>query len=190
MIAKREVHELKQHESKQIPEEQGKVGYKRPPIHTRFEKGISGNPGGVKKGTIYVSEAYKRLMAMPMQEYKAYKPKNPAEAMAMQQIKNALGLSKREITLPSAKEIADRTEGRPAQKVQMEGSLQISHEQQRQVRFLVHTIKKTQQQLGDVTIEEAWGAVELVEREKFGEDVRHLRLAVFAALGVGDEKPG
>jgi hypothetical protein len=40
-------------------------------------------------------------------------------------------------------------------------------------------IRTTQEELGDVTIEEAWGAVELVEREKFETDVSHLRPMVF-----------
>ena len=39
-----------------------------------------------------------------------------------------------------------------------------------------------------VTVEEIWQLVEQQEKGIFNEDVRHLRPAVFAALGVGDEK--
>ena len=48
----------------EIPEEQetSKAVYKRPPIHSRIKKGVSGNPGGVKRGTIFISEAYMRLL--------------------------------------------------------------------------------------------------------------------------------
>ena len=60
-----------------------------------------------------------------------------------------------------------------------------------QVRFLVHTIKQTQQQIGgEVTVEEIWQTIERREMEVFNENVQDLRPAVFAALGVGDEKTG
>jgi hypothetical protein len=52
-----------------------------------------------------------------------------------------------------------------------------------------HVIKQTQRDIGinAVSIEEIWMTVE--ERERIlGEDVRNLRPAVFAALGIGDEK--
>jgi hypothetical protein len=35
---------------KKLPEEEHKVGYGKPPVHTRFSKGQSGNPGGRPRG--------------------------------------------------------------------------------------------------------------------------------------------
>ena len=84
--------------------------------------------------------------------------------------------------------VRDTAEGRPAQKVQVEGSLQLK-ERERQVKFLVHTIKAIRHDLADETsVEEIWTVVERRELEVFGESVGHLRGDVLAALGVGDEK--
>jgi hypothetical protein len=72
--------------------------------------------------------------------------------------------------------VRDTVEGRPAQRIRMEDSLQITHEQQRQVRFLVHTIKQTQRELGgETSVEEIWAVVEEREKTLFGESVEHLR---------------
>ena len=107
------------HESNKVPEKQGiqKVGYKRPPAHTRFKKGVSGNPGGVKKGTVFISEAYKRMLAMSPEELKNYKPKSVAEQIAIMQVRNAGGDGVKQQSLPAAKEIADRTEGKAPQTI-------------------------------------------------------------------------
>ena len=40
----------------------GKVGYKRPPIHTRFQKGQSGNPLGREKGVRNFAADVKRSL--------------------------------------------------------------------------------------------------------------------------------
>jgi hypothetical protein len=79
--------------------------------------------------------------------------------------------------------VRDTAEGRPAQKVQVEGSFETK-ERERQVGFLSHAIRKTYEELGGkVTIEEIWSVAEEREREIFQENVQDLRPAVFAALG-------
>jgi hypothetical protein len=123
---------VKHHEAKKIPEEQGtRVGYKRPPLHTRFSKGMSGNPGGVKKGTVFISEAYKRMLAMSPEELKKYKPKNVAEQIAIEQVRNAGGDGMEQLSLQAAKEITDRTEGKAPQTVNLSGDLQIENSESR-----------------------------------------------------------
>ena len=78
--------------------------------------------------------------------------------------------------------VRDTAEGRPAQKVQVEGSLQL-RERERQVKFLVHTIKAIRHDLADETsLEEIWTVVERRELEVFGESVGHLRGDVLAGL--------
>lgn len=80
----------------------------------QFEPGTSGNPGGVRKGTVFVSECYKRIMAMSVAEINAFKPANGAEAAAHKQALNAIAGTPLE-ALPSLKEITDRTEGKAPQ---------------------------------------------------------------------------
>ena len=52
----------------EFPTEQPKVGYKRPPVHTRFRKGQSGNPRGRTRGSteerlklLAIEEAYRKV---------------------------------------------------------------------------------------------------------------------------------
>jgi hypothetical protein len=40
----------------------GAVGYGNPPEHTRFKKGLSGNPSGRPKGTLNVATALKKTL--------------------------------------------------------------------------------------------------------------------------------
>jgi hypothetical protein len=44
----------------------GKVGYKRPPIQTRFQKGQSGNPRGPQKGVRNFAADVKRSLEIPV----------------------------------------------------------------------------------------------------------------------------
>ena len=88
----------------------------------------------------------------------------------------------------AAAEPADRTEGKATQRIDMQESIE-ARERKRQVCFLVHTIKTTQQQVGgEVSVENVWAVIEAREMELFQENVQDLRPAIFAALGVGDEK--
>ena len=43
-----------------------KVGYGRPPVHTRFKPGQSGNPRGRKKGTLNFATDLKRTLEAPI----------------------------------------------------------------------------------------------------------------------------
>jgi Family of unknown function (DUF5681) len=44
----------------------GKIGYKRPPAHTRFQKGRSGNPRGRQKGVRNFAADVKRSLEIPV----------------------------------------------------------------------------------------------------------------------------
>jgi hypothetical protein len=63
------------------------VGYGRPPTHTRFQKGQSGNPGGRPKGSLTMKEALMREGAREVQytedgkKTKATKTEITAKAM-------------------------------------------------------------------------------------------------------------
>jgi hypothetical protein len=57
---------------KELPAENHKVGYGKPPVHTRFSKGKSGNPGGRPRGL-----TAGRATALALKE--AYRPVNVRE---------------------------------------------------------------------------------------------------------------
>jgi hypothetical protein len=44
----------------------GQVGYRKPPVHTRFKPGQSGNPKGRPKGPRNLATELARAMAMPV----------------------------------------------------------------------------------------------------------------------------
>lgn len=96
---------------------QGKyeVGYGKPPAHSRFQKGKSGNPGGLPKGTPKISNAYARLLALSPEEFKTFQPSNVAEELALEQIRRAQAGKPAE-TLRAIKEVTDRTEGKARQR--------------------------------------------------------------------------
>lgn len=81
-----------------------------------FRPGQSGNPGGVAKGTVFVSEVYKRLMSLPLDQLAAFEPSNAAEAAALKQVHATIDAPHLD-ALPSLKEITDRTEGKARQAV-------------------------------------------------------------------------
>jgi Family of unknown function (DUF5681) len=55
-----------------LPADEHKVGYRKPPVHTRFRKGQSGNPGGRPRGM-----TAGRATALALKE--AYRPVNVRE---------------------------------------------------------------------------------------------------------------
>jgi hypothetical protein len=87
------------------------VGYGRPPLHTRFKPGQSGNPKGRVKGRPSLTHAYRRLLAMSPEKFEAYEPKNGIEAIAKQTIIDAINGSP-SVAVAAVKEITDRTEGK------------------------------------------------------------------------------
>ncbi len=61
----------------------GKVGYKRPPIHTRFQKGQSGNPRGREKGVRNFAADVKRSLEIPVKLTDNGRPKRVSTQEAL-----------------------------------------------------------------------------------------------------------
>ena len=71
---------------KKLPEEEHKVGYGKPPVHTRFSKGQSGNPGGRPRGM-----TAGRAAALALKEaYRPVKVKEGDKVMNMPAIQAVL----------------------------------------------------------------------------------------------------
>ena len=72
--------------------EDEKVGYGRPPTHSRFEKGHSGNPKGRPKGSPNVKTAIRRAVArtVSVKIGKKTVKMNPIDAMAHRLVQQAL----------------------------------------------------------------------------------------------------
>ncbi len=100
------------------PDGSYKVGYKRPPVHSRFKPGQSGNPGGRPKGRQSMSRILERLCAMTPEEFEAFKPKTVAEEMAKAWCERAVDPSLPSgLSLLYSKALVDRMEGKPGQAV-------------------------------------------------------------------------
>ena len=106
------------------PEEQGIVkpgkGGVVPPIHARWQPGTSGNPGGVKRGTVFPAEAYKRLGAMGLDELLAYAPRNVIETGVKNALLRAAQADDWQAAHAAMKEVADRIEGKAGRKITIE----------------------------------------------------------------------
>lgn len=97
-----------------------------------FQPGVSGNPGGVRKGTVFPTEAYKRLGAMDVEELRGYRPKNGIEAAAKATILRAVEAKDWKAADSAAKELADRIEGKPKQIV---GSVDLTAVEKERAKF-------------------------------------------------------
>ncbi len=100
----------------QFPDVQGKnrdVGYGRPPVHTRFQKGQSGHPKGRPRSAA-LSDALRAALA-------AAPPGGQEEGVESHADLTALALIDRACRgdVAACKEIADRTEGKARQAVQL-----------------------------------------------------------------------
>ena len=100
--------------SSEFPDMQGNnrdVGYGRPPVHTRFKKGQSGNPKGRPRSSV-ISDAMRAVLAEAPPG--AYDPdvQSYADAIARALIDKALTGD-----VAAIKEIGDRTEGKARQAV-------------------------------------------------------------------------
>ena len=73
-------------------DESGKVGYKRPPVRTRFQPGRSGNPRGRQKGVRRFATDAKRMLELPVTLNEKGKPKRVStqEALFMRLREKAL----------------------------------------------------------------------------------------------------
>ena len=93
----------------------GEGKFTEPNKHT-WKKGQSGNPSGRPKHKT-LSEAYRDKLAeeCPMMPGATW-----AEFIAHQQVQAAAGLSRYESSTMAAREIADRTEGRPRQPIDLD----------------------------------------------------------------------
>jgi hypothetical protein len=94
--------------SEKLPQKQGEsheVGNKKPPKHTQFKPGQSGNPSGLPKGTPKVSIALMNLLRTnPGEEFA---PKSRAEKIAW-----ALYQKAESGDVAAIRELSDRTEGK------------------------------------------------------------------------------
>jgi hypothetical protein len=88
------------------------VGYGKPPESTRFQKGKSGNPGGMPKGTAKISVALLKLLALSPADFAAYESRTVGEEIAKAMIQTAIE-GKASDALRATEIIADRTEGKP-----------------------------------------------------------------------------
>ena len=86
------------------------VGYGKPPLHSRFKKGQSGNPKGFPKGGEKLAYALRRLLAMPCEDFDRYRPRTGAEELAKRLIIKAS--SNGPGWLRAVRLICDRTEGK------------------------------------------------------------------------------
>jgi hypothetical protein len=87
------------------------VGYGKPPVRTRFQKGTSGNPKGFPKGEKKLKFVLLRLLAMPIKEFKRFEPQTGTEMMGMRLMETAIH-DKTRAGLRAAQYICDRTEGK------------------------------------------------------------------------------
>lgn len=83
---------------------------------TQFKPRQSGNPGGQRKGTVYVSEAYKRLGCMSLDALKLAQFTTAIETAVQQAILRAAEASDWQAAHAALKELADRVDGKAEQK--------------------------------------------------------------------------
>jgi hypothetical protein len=100
------------------------VGYGKPPAHSRFQKGKSGNLGGLPKGTPKISAAYARLLTLSPEELRTFQPSNVAEELALEQIRTAQA-GKPSETLRAIKEVTGRTEGKARQPLELKNTSEL-----------------------------------------------------------------
>lgn len=72
---------------------------------TEFKPGVSGNPGG-KPLSKPITAAYNKILAMPADEFRAFKPATVAEMKALEMV-----MARGAQLTPAMREISDRVEG-------------------------------------------------------------------------------
>ena len=89
-----------------------KVGYGRPPKHTRFKKGQGGNPGGRARGSASFSTLLSKILAQPVSLTLNGKRMRITvrDALALQLINGALSGNVHLIEILLANKMLDKTE--------------------------------------------------------------------------------
>jgi len=72
--------------------EEYRVGYRRPPVQTRFQKGRSGNPRGRRKGVRNVKTEMMQIVEAPVRVTRNGRPRNVPAVVAVLQIQMAHAL--------------------------------------------------------------------------------------------------
>lgn len=71
-----------------------KIGYGRPPAHSRFQKGQTGNPGGKKRSKSFLQLNFEVALteALKLDEkvLRNFRPRNAVETLAIQIVLNAI----------------------------------------------------------------------------------------------------
>ena len=98
-------------ESADVQGNNREVGYGRPPLHTRFKKGQSGNPKGRPRSAVF-SDALRAVLAEAPPGEHGPDVRTYADAIARALINKAIAGD-----VAAAKEVCDRTEGKPRQAV-------------------------------------------------------------------------
>lgn len=78
-----------------------KVGYKSPPVHTRFQPGVSGNPSGRQKGSANFKTLFNKIVneQIPVREGADVKKVSKAEAVLRAVVIGALKGDPRNLAL-------------------------------------------------------------------------------------------
>lgn len=115
-----------------------------------FVPGVSGNPGGVKKGTVFVSEAYKRIISLPPEDFATFEPSSVAEQIALGMVKRARGEYAFVEPLNYAREITDRTEGKAPMNVNLSN---VQADDQARMEAVIDYVRKHGKCSREVAIE-------------------------------------
>lgn len=110
-----------------------RVGNCRPPVHSRFKKGQSGNPGGSRSAGAYVREWINVMRKWPkdrlervLESDKAPAAKKAAARVWLHAITTATTDKGTPIAGPELDRICDRTEGKPKQSIDVNSNSTIT----------------------------------------------------------------
>lgn len=102
------------------------VGRGKPPMHSRFKKGVSGNPKGPPKGYTHSKTRLRRLLDL------TEKRKNPVtgeieDFSVLEQMDMAMIVKARQGDIKAYQAVLDRLEGKPSQAMTFDGKVESSN---------------------------------------------------------------